>query len=152
DVRPEAAMKRISRAALAVCLAVVQTRLIAQSFRERVDVELVRVDLLATDGKGNPVQGLRAEDLQVKVDGKPVKLDGFEAPGAQLAGPSGQLPELPVGTARLPAGPPASRPPDAEARPRYYMAVLADETSSEQSNRHATYKEVFQFLEEPLSP
>ena len=35
---------------------------------------------------------------------------------------------------------------------RYFLAVLVDETSSEQSNRQVALREVFQFLDSPLPP
>jgi hypothetical protein len=60
----------------AACLLGFAELINAQGFRERVDVELVRVEMLATDGQGQPVKGLRPDEVQVRVadfSGKPEK-------------------------------------------------------------------------------
>jgi VWFA-related protein len=123
--------------------------LAAQTFRERVDVELVRVELLAMDGHGRSVANLRPSEIRVTVDGTPVSFESFEAPSL--------LPDLPTAPPRpaptletaaaVPA--PASLP---AARRSYSLAILVDETSSEQSNRQAVLRDLFQFLEAPLAP
>jgi VWFA-related protein len=133
-------------------LGVVGAALGAQTFRERVAVEFVRVELIATDGQGRPAAGLRPTEIQIKVDGRPVPIESFEAP-APPGSPSRPAPTLP----ELPFSPPTPRPAQSHApaapqaaHQRYYMAIFTDETSSEQSNRVATYGQVFQFLQSPL--
>jgi hypothetical protein len=64
----------------------------AQTFRERVNVELDRVELLATDGRGRFVAGLRPSEIRVTVDGRPVSVESFEAPSL--------LPDLPTAPPR----------------------------------------------------
>ncbi len=124
---------------------------LAQSFQERVRVELVRVELLATDRQGRPVVGLSPAEIQIRVDGKAVPIESFEAP-------TPSLPEIPVAGA-----PPVPPPPSgAEASPAlslprparhpYYIGFFVDETSSEQSNRQTVYKQLFEFFEKPLQP
>jgi VWFA-related protein len=49
----------------------------AAQFRERVDVERVLLDLRIVDGKGAPIPGLRAEDVRVRVDGKPAEVESL---------------------------------------------------------------------------
>ncbi|MGH9365318.1 MAG: hypothetical protein ACRD1B_08670, partial [Thermoanaerobaculia bacterium] len=116
---------------------IVGLSLYAQTFRDRVEVELIRVDLLATDSQGRPVKSLLPTDVQIKVDGRPVKIESFEAPGSPSSAPQSAaetLPELPQrGPTPKPAEPSASAPP--ATRSTYYMAILVDEASSEQSNR-----------------
>ncbi len=51
-------------------------------FSERVDVEVVNVDVVVTDATGARVTDLAKEDFQLEVDGKPVPIDYF-APPAQ---------------------------------------------------------------------
>ncbi|HET9840122.1 MAG TPA: VWA domain-containing protein [Candidatus Angelobacter sp.] len=43
----------------------------------RATTRLVVIDVVATDGKGEPVPGLKAEDFTVLEDGKPQKISGF---------------------------------------------------------------------------
>jgi VWFA-related protein len=138
----------IAAASAAAAAAVLQ----AQTFRESVDVGLVRVDVLATESGGRPIRGLRAAQFSVKVDGRTVPIVGFEAP----------LPESPRdargNTVPSPAQPPpvsnteaTAAPPSAPPRTSY-IAFLVDETSSEQSNRQATLAELFHFLKSGLAP
>jgi VWFA-related protein len=121
----------------------------AQTFRERINVELVRVELLVIDGQRQPVHGLRPEQIHVLVDGRAVSLESFEEPSV--------LPRLPAASQLpLPAAPLTSAIPEAPGaspnRRLYSMAILVDETSSEQSNRQAVLRDLFQFLEAPLAP
>ncbi|HEV2063349.1 MAG TPA: VWA domain-containing protein, partial [Thermoanaerobaculia bacterium] len=73
---------------------------------------------------------------------------------AQSAAPTTPSPPLLEGARPSPAPSetaPETAPPAAAVTPgRYFLAVLVDETSSEQSNRQATLREVFQFLETSL--
>jgi VWFA-related protein len=147
---------RVRRLAPLLALLALASRVTAQTFRERVDVDVVRVELLALDGKGQPVGGLKASDFTVLVDGRPVKTDGFEGPRpAALPAPRAPAPlpllPVPVPRAAAEAPPAAAAPPPAPAQ-SYFMAVLVDELSSEQSNRQATLREVFQFLQKDLPP
>ncbi len=51
----------------------------AGGFAERIDVELVNVDVWVSDPQGNPVTGLAAEDFEVLHDGRPVPVTHFTA-------------------------------------------------------------------------
>ena len=53
------------------------------AFGERVDVEVVNVDVVVTDRDGNRVTDLLREDFRLEVDGKPVAIDYFAPPGAR---------------------------------------------------------------------
>ncbi|MDX1642770.1 MAG: VWA domain-containing protein [Thermoanaerobaculia bacterium] len=46
-------------------------------FSERIEVELVNVEIWATDKAGRPVVGLGPEDLVVRHDGEPVEIEFF---------------------------------------------------------------------------
>ncbi|MEO8198296.1 MAG: hypothetical protein ABI689_16375, partial [Thermoanaerobaculia bacterium] len=45
------------------------------SFGERVDVEVVNVDVVVTDRSGARITDLLREDFRIEVDGKPVPID-----------------------------------------------------------------------------
>ncbi len=45
-------------------------------FTERIDVELVNVDVWVSDSKGNPVAGLEARDFEILHDDQKVPRDG----------------------------------------------------------------------------
>lgn len=55
------------------------------AFGERVEVEVVNVDVVVTDASGKRVTNLVREDFRLEVDGKPVPIDYFAPPGAQGA-------------------------------------------------------------------
>ena len=138
-------------AALAAAASLVQ----GQVFRERVDVELVRVEILAVDSAGHPVRGLTAAQFHLRVDGRAVAMESFEPPS---------LAALPVAHSSLPSGPSGAdgakddgakkdAPAAPAAAPRLsWVAFLVDETSSEQTNRQATLGELFRFLKTGLPP
>jgi VWFA-related protein len=61
----------------------------------RANTRLVVVDVVATDGKGQPVPDLKAEDFVLLEDGKPQKISGFslqQAAASVLVASGGQLP------------------------------------------------------------
>src|SRR5215212_4974053 len=44
----------------------------------RTGINFVRVDVIVTDSKGNPIDDLKAEDFEVVEEGKPQKIDTFK--------------------------------------------------------------------------
>jgi VWFA-related protein len=48
-----------------------------EPFGERIDVRAVNVETTVTDRQGRRVTGLKAEDFELRVDGRPVPLDFF---------------------------------------------------------------------------
>jgi VWFA-related protein len=58
-----------------------------------IAVRLVEVEVVATDGDGNPIAGLRREDFELLDDGRPVTISNFAAPAPAA---DGQAP--PAGT------------------------------------------------------
>lgn len=52
----------------------------AARFAETLDVELVNVEVMATDGSGRPVYDLLKDDFEILEDGKPVVITHFRPP------------------------------------------------------------------------
>ena len=76
-------------------------------FSEVIDVRVVNVEVVVTDGAGNRVQGLRPSDFELLVDGEPTPIayfteieDGLARDGTagDLAGVPSLDPNAPVGT------------------------------------------------------
>lgn len=63
--------------AFAAAPAVSQGSATAGGFAERIDVELVNVDVWVTDSKGDPVTGLGAQDFEIQHDGGRVLISHF---------------------------------------------------------------------------
>jgi VWFA-related protein len=143
---------RRARFALA-CLPALSALLFAQTFEEKVRVELVRIEVLATDAQSRPIRDLRPDEVRVRVDGRSTTIEGLEAPqSAQASSPLSLPPTVPDSPRATPVPVERAKTPPPTPRPRYLMAILADETSSEQSNRQAVYAELFRFLEGGLPP
>lgn len=77
-----------------VCLALLllsATPLVAQDrpqYTERVEVARVLVDARVIDGRGHPVEGLTARDFEVKIDGKPARVESVQWVAGALAEPA----------------------------------------------------------------
>lgn len=77
-------------------------------FGEEIDVRVINVEVVVTDGKGNRVTDLKPGDFRLKVDGKPVSVEYFTEirEGQALAAPT---PGTQAGPERV-AEPPAVEP------------------------------------------
>ena len=76
-----------STVALPVLLALGSAALVAaqdpaESFADRVDVEVVNVDVTVVDRDGSPVRNLVGDDFRLSVDGKKVAVQYFDPPEA----------------------------------------------------------------------
>ncbi|HKD19669.1 MAG TPA: VWA domain-containing protein [Thermoanaerobaculia bacterium] len=58
----------------------VTSTLFAQTVREKVAVEVITVRLTARDAAGKRIEDLKASDLALTVDGKPVRIETFAGP------------------------------------------------------------------------
>ena len=55
----------------------------ASGFGERVEVEVVNVDVVVTDRDGNRVTDLGREDFAIEIDGRTIPIDYFSPPSAK---------------------------------------------------------------------
>lgn len=46
-------------------------------FVERIDVDVINVEVFVTDGQGRPVTGLTRDDFEIRHDGRPVEISNF---------------------------------------------------------------------------
>jgi VWFA-related protein len=118
----------------------------AQIVRERVSVEVVTVTLTARDGAGRPIRDLRAGDLKLRVDGKPVAVDTL----ALETGPSAGA-ESGAGLPPLTAAPdevfsPVHARSSSLLRP-LEVAIIADESDTKSFDRRDVYDELLRYLE-----
>ena len=108
----------------------------SDSFGDRVDVEVVSVDVIVTDRKHGRVLDLGKDDFELLVDGRTVPIDYFAAPHLPppaLAAES--IPELPVAPQVSPAPLAATN-----------LILYVDQTALENRARHETVTELREFL------
>jgi VWFA-related protein len=82
-------------------------------YAERVDVRRVLVDVHVVDDSGLPVRGLGPEDFQVRIDGKPARVEHARFIVAPEPGARGSRSPSPAGA----PAPPASPSPSTASRP-----------------------------------
>ncbi|HTG72623.1 MAG TPA: VWA domain-containing protein [Terriglobia bacterium] len=90
----------------------------------RINVNLVQVDAVVTDSRGNPVTNLKADDFEVFQDGKPQVITNFEFVDVKTAAARG-VPARGVAPRRgnAPAAPPP--PPTRGLRPQQIRRTIA---------------------------
>ncbi len=110
-------------------------------FGDRVDVELVLVDVFVASKDGQPVTDLTAEDFQLFHDGRPVPISQFTAPSPITAS-----------TQRQPSsGSPAQAASRVAGEPRR-LVIFLDELHLHPVSRGRLMRTLFDDLQERLSP
>jgi VWFA-related protein len=92
---------------------------------ETIDVRVINVEAVVTDGRGQVVHGLTAADLALVVDGKEVPIDYFTEVRDGLAAAAGATPTTPPATAPAPPGP-APQVSPGSAVGRSYLVFVDD--------------------------
>jgi VWFA-related protein len=122
---------------LGAILAVPQDRQDIPTFASKV--ELVTVDAVVVDGKGQPVRGLTALDFALFEDGKPQKVESFEA--FDLGeGPERSAATAPLEATNLRASSPGSRT----------FVLLVDDVGLAPSRQPVIRKVIARFMETGL--
>lgn len=113
-------------------------------FGERVEVDVVNVDVLVTDRDGRPVTDLGRDDFELRIDGVPVPIEYFAAPEAEAAVPADPLlaPIAPAVPGSTPAPPPAAPPPPEAG----HLFVFVDQSALEWKTSDTIVEEIREFL------
>lgn len=123
----------------------------AQSFRERVKVDLVTVDLEATDKHGQPIRDLRTSELTLRIDGKVVPIEALESARQSL---SSDTPARVSRPAPFDAAPAQAQSPKEATAPRgsskMSLAILIDETSMAQFSKAVISRELSNLLDREI--
>jgi VWFA-related protein len=117
-----------------------------ETYYESIDVDVVNVEVVATDRAGRPVAGLAQNDFELYEDGKPVAISNFfhsddaatQAPPVQ-APPTGGAPNQPAPSQALPAGSapsqPATNPPKPPDQILNFAVFVDNETLTPTARR-----------------
>ena len=115
-------------------------------FFERLDVNVVNVEVYVTDRAGRPVLGLGPEDFRIFEDGREVEVTNFYAvDDGQRRGPAGSVPSIPPvpgGEGTGAALEPLAVPEDQ----RLHLIVLFDNLHLRPFSRNRVVRELRQFL------
>ena len=120
----------------------------AQTVREKVSVEVITVRLTARDLQGKRVEDLKASDLVLTVDGKPVSIETFSGPERA----SRKIPETETKTPD--GGPPASpdvRGPDDAGLPEWTL-IFVDEVETHPFDRKDVCVELARYVRSAGAP
>jgi VWFA-related protein len=113
-------------------------------FAERVEVEVVNVDVVVTDRDGRRVTDLARGDFELRVDGRPVAIEYFAAPPLSSR-PAAPAP-APSAVAELAPAAVAPLPPPAEAPAPGILVVYVDQSALERRVRRETIAELREFV------
>lgn len=113
-------------------------------FIDRVDVNIVNVEVWVTDDQGRRVQGLGKDDFELLEDGVPVEITNFYSTARKQ-------PYLET-LEDAPTSPAQEAPPSAEIPPeqRLHLLVMVDHFNSMPENRNRALDDLEPFLEDRL--
>jgi len=120
-----------------------------ESFGERIDVEVVEVEVRVADRKGRPVTGLSRDQFQLYDDGRPVEIEYFaEVRDLAPVGPAATLPPE-AGAAEAGTEPgPALPAPVAET----HLVIFVDQLHLEPGGRKRILADLQSFVRDGLPP
>jgi VWFA-related protein len=123
-----------------------------ESFAERVEVEVVEVEVRITDRKGRPVSGLDRQDFRLFEDGRPVEVayfseyrDGTVTPGEAGGKDPGTAPPAETGEAPAPVAPGAFGGPTR-------LVIFLDQVHLEPAGRSRVLEGLAEFVSRDLPP
>jgi len=119
------------------------------SFSERVDVNVVDVDVYVVDKAGNPVLDLKKDDFQLFEDGKAVPVVNFYAISGKPARET--PPAAAPHSAEAPQPAPESPVPSTESQ-QLHLVVYVDNWSLTPFHRNRVLRQLRSFLAEKLGP
>ncbi|MBZ0111377.1 MAG: VWA domain-containing protein, partial [Thermoanaerobaculia bacterium] len=126
-------------------------------FFDVVEVEVVNIDVWATDREGNPYPGLTREDFIVLRDGRPVEISNFYAvaDGRPRSAEDTTVTAIPEGAELEPPVQPMLHPslqPTVAPEHRLWLIVYVDNYDIDPLERNRVLPDIWQFLGRTLRP
>ncbi len=113
---------------------------------EVVEVDLVNVEVRASDAAGRPVTGLRQGDFRLLEDGRPVTISHFAAVTPVASGPATAAPAAAM------VGQDTAEPPAAEETPGVHLLVYFDDQHLAPAHRATVLRQLRELADEHLAP
>jgi VWFA-related protein len=110
-------------------------------FGERVDVEVVNVDVVVTDRSGRRITDLSRDDFELRIDGQPVAIEYFAAPKASGA-VEAEPPALEAAVAPILEAPRTAPAPE----PQSLLIVFVDQSALEVKASNRIVEEIREFV------
>ena len=123
----------------------------SELFIERMDVDVVNIEVYVTDKKGRPVLDLVPADFQIFEDGRPVALSNFYAVTPRAAAPPEEAPAAPQAVEAASEKPEAFEPPPAAERP-LNVVLFFDDFNLSPPMRARVVRDLRPFVEKQLRP
>jgi len=131
-----------------------ETAATSGTFLDRVEVNVVNVEVFVTDRDGRRVPGLTRDDFVLRVDGEPVELSNFFVAGEPSGGANGgsnARPATASATAAPAAAPAAldqSLPAATPTHRPLYLTVFVDHTQIKPANRKRVLNDLRRLVEQ----
>ncbi len=117
------------------------------NFVETINVNIVNVDVVVTDKKGNPIEDLTRDDFEVFDNGRLQPISNFyEVKGRKI------IDHRPDGTLEVEEIPEDALPDEVPERLKRRYVFFVDNLSLAPFNRHAVFAETKKFVDENLLP
>ena len=135
--------RALAAATFAAAAVLAQEPEVAAPFAERVEVEVVNVDVVVTDRDGRRVTDLGRDDFELRVDGHPVAIEYFGVPSL-TARPSVPAPPAAPGLEPQTVAPllPPAEAPTVPA----LLVIFVDQSALERRVRRDTLAELREFV------
>ncbi|HEU5451261.1 MAG TPA: VWA domain-containing protein [Terriglobales bacterium] len=148
----------LSRAAAILCLAALPAPFLPaqqQLYKFKTNSELVLVNVVARDSKGDPIRDLTAGDFTILEDNKPQKLSAFDLEDVDVAA-IGEEPAQPLLARPKAAAPQPAAVPDEngkiDLRDRRLMVLFFDLTSMQPEEVARAVAAAQKFLDQQMTP
>jgi len=112
----------------------------------RITTNLVQVDLVVTDAKGNQVTNLTQDDFEIYEEGRPQPITNFSFVSNE------QVPATPSASSRAVRGAPTMPVRIRPETPRHTIAIVIDDLKMSYESVIATRKAVRKFIDERMQP
>lgn len=113
---------------------------------ENIDVRVINIDVVVTDRRGNPIQGLKKEDFEIRENNVPKPISNFyEVQGSKAVNVVGEEPETP---APATPGAPQEVPDNMKRRLIFYV----DNLTLAPFNRNRVFTQMKEFLKTAMRP
>jgi len=124
---------------------------VAQEPLVRVNVDLVQVDAVVTDAKGNHITDLKPEEVEILENGKPQPITNFSFIAGETPTPPGSAPALPLNRSNAPP-PPVAPARVAPGQANRIVAIVVDDLGISEQSFASIRRALERFVDDQVAP